>query len=55
MIAQAIGSASVTGATLVAAFALMYAVKATGALRVSKAGEIQGLDIHEHGMTAYPE
>jgi len=55
LIAQAIGSAAVTGATLVAAFALMYAVKATGTLRVSAAGEIEGLDMHEHGMTAYPE
>ncbi len=40
---------------LVAAFVLMYAVKATGTLRVSKAGELEGLDIHEHGLSAYPE
>ena len=53
--AQAIGSFSITGATLVAAFALMYAVKATGTLRVSEAGELEGLDLHEHGMVAYPE
>ncbi len=52
--AQAIGSGAVTGATLVVAFILMYAVKATGTLRVSKAGEIEGLDLHEHGMLAYP-
>jgi Amt family ammonium transporter len=55
LISQAIGSASVTGATLVVAFALMYAVKATGTLRVSRAGELEGLDLHEHGMLAYPE
>jgi len=55
LMAQLIGSASVTVATLVAAFALMYAVKATGTLRVSKAGELEGLDIHEHGLSAYPE
>ena len=36
-------------------FALMYAVKATGTLRVSKDGEQEGLDIHEHGGPAYPE
>ena len=36
-------------------FVLMYAVKATGTLRVSAAGEIEGLDIHEHGASAYPE
>jgi Amt family ammonium transporter len=33
----------------------MYAVKATGTLRVSKEGELEGLDLHEHGMLAYPE
>jgi Amt family ammonium transporter len=52
---QALGSASVTVATLAAAFVLMYAVKATGTLRVSREGEIEGLDLHEHGMLAYPE
>jgi Amt family ammonium transporter len=55
LIAQAIGSAAVTGGTLVLGFALMYAVKATGTLRVSRDGEIEGLDIHEHGGPAYPE
>ena len=53
--AQVIGSGAVTAATLVSAFALMYAVKATGTLRVSAGGELEGLDVHEHGMVAYPE
>jgi ammonium transporter, Amt family len=53
--AQAIGSFSVTIATFVASMALMYAVKATGTLRISTEGEIEGLDIHEHGYPAYPE
>ena len=53
--AQAIGSGAVTVATLAVATALMYAVKATGTLRVSAAGELEGLDLHEHGMVAYPE
>jgi hypothetical protein len=35
--------------------AVMYAVKATGTLRVSAEGEREGLDLHEHGMVAYPE
>ncbi|HEX2677151.1 MAG TPA: hypothetical protein VHM19_10940, partial [Polyangiales bacterium] len=55
LIAQAIGSAAVTAATLAVGFALMYAVKATGTLRVSKDGELEGLDLHEHGGPAYPE
>jgi ammonium transporter, Amt family len=53
--AQLIGSASITLATFVVAMALMYAVKATGTLRVSAEGELEGLDVHEHGSSAYPE
>jgi Amt family ammonium transporter len=33
----------------------MYAVNATGTLRVSREGELYGLDLHEHGINAYPE
>jgi Amt family ammonium transporter len=53
--AQLIGSAAVTAATFAAAMVLMYAVKATGTLRVSPEGELEGLDLHEHGSSAYPE
>ena len=53
--AQAIGSGAITLATLVVAFALMYAVNLTGTLRISREGELEGLDLHEHGMVAYPE
>ena len=55
LVSQLIGSASVTVVTLAAAAALMYAVKLTGTLRVSTEGELEGLDLHEHGMLAYPE
>jgi Amt family ammonium transporter len=55
LIAQCIGSAVVTVATFVVGMGLMYAVKATNTLRVSKEGEMEGLDIHEHGGPAYPE
>ena len=55
LMAQAIGSGAVVLATLAVAFVLMYAVNATGTLRVSRAGEVEGLDLHEHGMVAYPE
>lgn len=52
---QIIGS----GATVVATFAvsavLMYGLRFAGALRVSEKGEIEGLDLHEHGAAAYPE
>jgi Amt family ammonium transporter len=55
LVAQCIGSAAVTAATFAVAMVLMYAVKLTGTLRVSEEGELEGLDIHEHGGTAYPE
>ena len=53
--AQFIGSAAIAVATFASALALMYAVKATGTLRVSAEGELEGLDLHEHGTSAYPE
>jgi len=34
---------------------MMYLVHLTGTLRVSKEGELEGLDLHEHGVPAYPE
>ena len=52
---QAIGSAAVTAATFGVALALMYVVKKMGYLRISEAGEIEGIDKHEHGGSAYPE
>jgi Amt family ammonium transporter len=55
LITQFIGSLSITAATLAASFMLMYGLKAIGRLRVSKEGELEGLDIHEHGASAYPE
>lgn len=55
LIAQLIGSAAVTLATFGVALVMMYLVKLTGTLRVSEPGELEGIDIHEHGAHAYPE
>ena len=55
LMAQAIGSAIITVATFAVAMAVMLAVNATGMLRVSEEGELYGLDLHEHGISAYPE
>jgi Amt family ammonium transporter len=53
--AQAIGSAAIVGATFVTTLAMMYAINLFGVLRVSEEGELAGLDLHEHGIPAYPE
>ena len=55
LVAQIIGNAASAIGVFIVAMVLMYAVKATGTLRVSKEGELEGLDIHEHGGEAYPE
>jgi Amt family ammonium transporter len=55
MIAQAVGSGIVTGATLLVGLMVMIPLKVIGILRVSAEGELQGLDLHEHGIMAYPE
>jgi Amt family ammonium transporter len=53
--AQFIGSAIITVSTFAVAMLVMWLVNLTGTLRVSKEGELYGLDLHEHGITAYPE
>jgi ammonium transporter, Amt family len=53
--AQAIGSIIVTLVTFGVSLCLMYAVKATGTLRLPEADENEGIDNSEHGISAYPE
>ncbi len=55
LVAQLIGNTSIAVGVFVVSMIMMYAVKATGTLRISKEGEEEGLDIHEHGGVAYPE
>ena len=51
--AQFVGSITCIVVISAVAMGLMYLVKATGTLRVSKEGELEGLDIYEHGMPPY--
>ena len=53
LVAQVIGSAAIGGAALVIGLIVMYAVKATGTLRISEEGELEGIDKHEHGAPAF--
>ncbi|HEY6185475.1 MAG TPA: ammonium transporter [Terriglobales bacterium] len=53
--AQIIGSAVVTLATFSVAMVLMLAVNALGMLRLPADMEAYGMDLHEHGISAYPE
>ena len=53
--AQILGNGIITIATFGVSLVLMYAVNAMGILRVSREGELYGLDLHEHGISAYPE
>ena len=53
--AQLIGNIIIAVATFGVSMVLMYAVNAMGLLRVSREGELHGLDLHEHGISAYPE
>jgi Amt family ammonium transporter len=53
--AQIIGSASITIATFAVAMVVMLAVNAIGMLRLPAEMETYGMDLHEHGISAYPE
>ena len=53
--AQCVGSLIVCAATFASAMAMFKVLNAMDLLRVSKQGEIEGLDVDQHGGVAYPE
>jgi Amt family ammonium transporter len=48
-----VGSAGVF--CTLSAFLILFALKKTKGIRVSRDEELEGLDLHEHGMDAYPD
>jgi Amt family ammonium transporter len=52
---QALGIAAVFAFVFASSAAVFYLCKRTIGLRVSAQQELEGLDIHEHGMWGYPE
>ena len=52
-IIQLIGFVAVAAYTLILAFILFFVLKKTIGLRVTEKEEIDGLDMHEHGCSAY--
>ncbi len=52
---QALGAAAVAGFVFIGSLLVWLLIKVTMGLRVSLKEEIEGLDIGEHGNTAYPE
>lgn len=52
---QFVGVAAAFAYVFVASFIIMYLIKVTVGLRISREEEIIGLDISEHGSSGYPE
>jgi Amt family ammonium transporter len=55
LVSQLIGIASYAGICIVSTFIILIILKKTVGIRVSEKEEIEGLDAHEHGMSAYPD
>ncbi len=53
LFAQVWGNAVIGIGAFVVTYAMMRAIKVTRTLRISEAGEFEGIDIHEHGFPAY--
>ena len=52
---QLTGVAAAGAFCIITAFIIIFTLKKTIGIRVSKEEEIEGLDLHEHGMDAYPD
>jgi len=54
-VTQLLGVATISALVVVVSFVVLILLKKTVGLRVSEEEEVDGLDIHEHKMSAYPE
>lgn len=54
-VSQLIGIVSYAAICLISAFIILFTLKKTVGIRVSEIEEVEGLDLHEHGMNAYNE
>ncbi|SFC23565.1 ammonium transporter [Zunongwangia sp. SCSIO 43204] len=52
---QAIGVVAIGGWAMITTFIVLSILKAVMGLRVTEKEELDGLDIHEHGIDSYPE
>ncbi|MBR9913935.1 MAG: ammonium transporter [Algicola sp.] len=53
-ISQIVGVGSYALFCILTSFIIIFALKKTVGIRVSEKEEFEGLDVHEHGMNAYP-
>lgn len=54
-ISQLIGVGSYAAICIISTFIILFILKKTVGIRVSEREELEGLDAHEHGMSAYPD
>ncbi|MFD2916448.1 ammonium transporter [Psychroserpens luteus] len=55
LVSQLIGVASYAAICITSSFLIIFIMKKTVGIRVSEKEELEGLDVHEHGMDAYPD
>jgi len=55
LVSQLVGVSAYALACILSSIIIIGGLKLTLGIRVSEKEEIQGLDIHEHGMSAYSE
>ena len=53
LVAQLTGIASYAAICVISSFVIFFTLKKTVGIRVSEKEELEGLDLHEHGMEAY--